>query len=138
MVRSRLAPDAAQYWRPNDLGGFMQTQSERFAYWTPRLAGVLMTAFLAMFALDAFNGTSFVRGLSQFAIHLAPAMLVGALVAIAWRFERAGAAGFFVLAAAYALAVRGRLDWAALISGPLVVVGALFLVSARQHRARRV
>ena len=115
----------------------MTTPPRRIAYWTPRLAGVLMSAFLAMFALDAFTGTSFVDDLARFAIHLIPAIAVGAVVAVAWRFERAGAAGFFVLATAYAIAVRGRLDWVAAISGPLVVVGILFLVSARQHGTRR-
>jgi hypothetical protein len=137
MVRSCLPLRAARYWRPNSLGGFMNTQPRRFAYWTPRFAGLMMSAFLALFALDAFTGTSFVDDVAQFAIHLAPALAVSALVAIAWRFERAGAAGFFVLATAYAIAVRGRLDWVATISGPLVVVGILFLISAQQHATER-
>ena len=114
----------------------MTIRMQRFAYWSPRVAGLMVSAFLAMFALDAFTGTSLVDDLRPFAIHLVPAIAVGAIVAIGWRFERAGAAGFFILATAYALAVRGRLDWVATISGPLLVVGVLFLVSARQHRTR--
>jgi hypothetical protein len=115
----------------------MTTRPRRIAYWTPRLAGLMLSGFLAMFALDAFTGRSFVDDLSQVAIHLIPAIAVGAVVAVAWGFERAGAAGFFVLATAYAIAVRGRLDWVATISGPLVVVGILFLVSPRQYGTRR-
>ena len=113
----------------------MTTRTTRFAYWTPRLAGLMVSAFLAVFALDAFTNDSFADGLREFAIHLIPAIVVGVLVTIAWRYERAGAAGFFLLAVGYAIAARGRLDWVAVISGPLVLVGILFLVSARHQRA---
>ena len=112
----------------------MTSYATHFAYWTPRLAGVVVSAFLALFALDAFSGGSFAEGRWEFAVHLIPAIIVGILVAVAWRYERAGAAAFFLIAAGYAIAARGRLDWVAVISGPLVLVGILFLHSARHHR----
>jgi hypothetical protein len=112
----------------------MSTDATRVAYWTPRLAGIVVSAFLAVFALDAFSGGSFAEGWREFAVHLIPAAVVGAMVAVAWRYERAGAAAFFLLAAGYAIAARGRLDWITVISGPLVLVGILFLISARHQR----
>lgn len=112
----------------------MTSSATHFAYWTPRLAGVVVSAFLALFALDAFSGGSVAEGRREFAVHLIPAIIVGTLVAVAWRYERAGAAAFFLLAAGYAIAARGRLDWVAVISGPLVLVGILFLLSARHRR----
>jgi hypothetical protein len=110
------------------------TSTQNLLLWVPRIAGLLVATFLALFALDAFNETSsFVGALPTFAIHLIPSLLVLMVVAIAWRFEWIGAIAFIALAVLYAVMARGRLDWIAVISGPLVLVGVLFLVSWRQH-----
>ena len=101
--------------------------------WAPRIAGILVAAFLGLFALDAFEGRSFVAALPAFAIHLIPSMLVLAVVAAAWKFEWIGAVSFLALAVLYAVMVHGRLDWIAAISGPLVIVAVLFLVSWRRR-----
>jgi len=99
--------------------------------WAPRVAAVALSVFLALFALDAFSGKGLVEALPAFVIHLAPALLVLAMVAAAWRFPLVGAAAFLLLALGYAVMVRWRLDWMAVISGPLALVGLLFLVSWR-------
>lgn len=108
--------------------------------WAPRIGGILVAAFLGLFALDAFDGRSLGAAIPAFAIHLIPSALVLAAVAIAWRFEWFGAVVFLGLAALYAVMVRGRVDWVAIISGPLAVVGVLFLASWRHrgdlHRVR--
>jgi len=104
--------------------------------WTPRLAGVAMSLFLAMFALDAFDGRPFFTALPGFIIHLLSAFLVLAAVAVGWRFPVAGALAFGGLAAIYAISVKWRLDWTALIGGPLLIIAVLFGVGAR-HRAVR-
>jgi hypothetical protein len=109
----------------------MGALAPRLAYWAPRALGLLTTAFVALFALDAFAGRTFREGLGAFIVHLAPAALLLLLVAVAWRYERFGAGAFFLLALGYALMVNWRLDWVAAISGPLVLVGLLFLVSSR-------
>jgi cytosine/uracil/thiamine/allantoin permease len=88
-----------------------------------------MAAFLGLFALDAFDGRPFAEALPAFLIHLAPSFLVLAVVAASWKFEWIGAVAFVALAVLYAVMVRGRMDWIAAISGPLLIVAALFLVS---------
>jgi hypothetical protein len=89
-----------------------------------------MTAFLAMFALDAFGeGKPFIQALAEFAIHLVPALLLLAIVAMSWRWEWVGGIAFVALAAAYVAMVPGRLDWILVISGPLLLIGVLFLAS---------
>jgi hypothetical protein len=102
--------------------------SARFVFWAPRLGGLAMAAFLALFALDTVN-----------AIHLLPSLLVLAIVAAGWKFDWVGAIGFTALAFLYAAMVRDRLDWIAAISSPLLMVGLLFCVSWRarvvSHRA---
>jgi hypothetical protein len=118
----------------------MTTTSGRLWLWTPRILGTLVSAFIGLFALDAFSGgTSFVEALPDFLIHLLPAFVLLALVGVAWRWEWIGGMAFIGLAAAYVLTVpRGRLDWILVISGPLLVVGMLYLWSWRHHRELRV
>jgi hypothetical protein len=102
--------------------------STRFVFWAPRLGGLAIATFLALFALDAVN-----------AIHLVPSLLVLAIVAVGWKFEWVGAIGFTALAFLYAAMVWGRLDWVSVISTPLLLVGFLFCASWRarvvSHRA---
>jgi hypothetical protein len=113
----------------------MTKTSAAVVRWMPRIAGIAMTLFLALFALDAFNGRSFVQALPGFLIHLIPAFLVLAVVALAWRVPLVGATAFTLLAIGYAVMVKGRADWIAVISGPLVLVALLFLVSWRYRAA---
>ena len=47
----------------------MTMDTTRFIYWTPRLAGLVVSAFLAMFALDAFTAGSFAEGRRESALH---------------------------------------------------------------------
>jgi len=107
---------------------------ERVLWWSPRVFGLGLCVFLSLFALDAFgSGKSIVQALPAFAIHLVPAAVVLAVVAVAWRWEWVGGIVFFVLAIAYAILTHGYLSWMLVISGPLVVEGLLFLWSWRHH-----
>ena len=114
----------------------MTTTSVRWLLWIPRVLGILAGLFLGLFALDAFSeGKPFAQSLADFIIHLAPAAVLLAVVALAWRWAWVGAAAFIGLALAYAASNAGRPDWILTISGPLAIVGALFFWSWRQSRA---
>jgi hypothetical protein len=98
--------------------------------WIPRILAILVAAYLGLFALDAFApGKPTAQAIGDFIIHLWPAGLVLAIAALSWRWPWVGGLAFFLLAGAYAAWTNFRLDWVAAISGPLVVVGALFLLS---------
>ena len=84
--------------------------------WAPRLAAIAMSLFLALFALDGFTGKALGDGLGDFAMHLAPSLLVLAVSAISWRYPLVGAAAFALFALAYAVIARARPDWVAVIS----------------------
>ena len=112
----------------------MTTTSARLLLWSPRVLGILVCVFLGLFALDAFNESrSFSEALRTFAIHIAPAVLLLAVVAASWRWEWLGGVVFTGLAVVYATTAGSRLDWILVISGPLLIVGTLFLWSWRFH-----
>ena len=98
--------------------------------WTPRILGIAVALFLALFALDAFDGRPLLEAIPGFVIHLIPTYLVLAAVALAWRFPAIGAIAFAALALTYAVRVHWRPDWVLFIGGPLFLVAALFVVSA--------
>ena len=112
----------------------MATTSGRLLLWSPRIFGILASAFIGMFALDAFSpGKSFFEALPDFLVHLIPAFVLFTLVAASWRRASIGGVAFIGLAAVYALMVKGHIDWMLAISGPLAVVGGLFLWSWFHH-----
>ena len=109
----------------------MTTVSDRRLLWTPRVLGILLSLFIGMFALDAFSDRKpFVRALADFGMHLVPALIVLAIAIASFKREWIGGLAFTGLAVVYALTMsRGRVDWMVAISGPLLLVGVLFLVS---------
>ena len=118
----------------------MPSRVHTLVTWVPRVLGIAVTLFVAMFALDAFDGGPLSETVPAFAIHLIPAAMVGLVVAGAWRHPWIGAVGFAALAGAYAMSVPERPDWILAISGPLGLTAALFALSAvgsrRQEHAR--
>jgi hypothetical protein len=98
--------------------------------WSPRILGIAVALFLGLFALDAFQpGRPLARALADFAMHLLPAAMVLAIVVLAWHRPWVGGVSFVLLAAAYALTARYRIEWIVAISGPLLIVGVLYLWS---------
>lgn len=99
--------------------------------WSPRILGILVALFIGVFALDAVN-----EGAAAFLIHLIPAVFLLLTVALAWRWPWMGGVIFVALAVYYAMSVSGHLNWVLAISGPLLVVGILFLWSWLRLRVR--
>jgi len=117
----------------------MSPHVRKIVIWGPRILGLMVTAFMAMFALDAFDGLDIFSGqpiidnLPGFAMHLIPAAIVGFVVAVGWRRPWLGAIGFGLLALAYAVMVPQRPDWILAISGPLAVLAVLFALSTERR-----
>jgi hypothetical protein len=115
----------------------MSTTSRRLLVWLPRILGIATGVFIGVFALDAFGGGKpLLEQLAGFAIHLIPAAVVLTVVAVAFKYPWVGGLAFIGLGIAYAMSVR-RLDWIAVIAGPLWTVGLLFLWSALSSPPRR-
>jgi hypothetical protein len=113
----------------------MTKRSGKLLLWSPRILGILVCLFLSLFALDAFGGgKTFIQALPDFAIHVAPMLILLAVVGVSWRREWVGGLVFTGLAVGYAYLARHHLPWIPTISGPLLVVGVLFFWSWAHHR----
>lgn len=91
-------------WQQHHAGG-LSARIAKFLFYTPRIAGILVILFLALFALDAFDtpGSAWVK-IGAFLIHAAPSIILLVLLVLAWRWEWVGAL-IFGLAAALILIV---------------------------------
>jgi len=114
----------------------MNTSTKRVLFWTPRVLCILFAMFLSIFALDVFSeGHGFGETILALLIHLIPVYIVVIILIVAWRWEWVGAILFNALAVFFVVWAWGRFhgNWSQLgsvylmISGPLVLVGVLFL-----------
>jgi ABC-type dipeptide/oligopeptide/nickel transport system permease component len=101
-------------------------------FWAPRLLCIAFAVFVSLFALDVFEeGYGLWRTLAALAMHLIPTAIILAVLALAWRWEWIGAVVFTGLALLYVrfAQARGHLEWTLVISLPLLLLAALFLVN---------
>jgi len=115
----------------------MNKPSSKLLLWSPRILGILVCVFVSLFALDAFDGKRVAQALPDFAIHVAPVLVLLAIIAVSWRHEWVGGIVFTGLAIAYGFFARDHLYWVVTIATPLLIVGVLFLWSWRHHAALR-
>jgi hypothetical protein len=106
----------------------MSILSRWLLLWSPRFLGICTALFVGLFALDALDD-----GVAALLLHLVPALSLLTLAVASWRHEWLGAAGFITLGVLYAVWVWPRGEWLLVISGPLLLVGVLFLWSWRRH-----
>jgi len=107
---------------------------QQILFWAPRILGLLFAALISLFALDVFGEhRGFWQTTLALGMHLIPTALLLAVIAVSWRWEWVGAVVFPGLALFYLVSTWGRFHWSAYacISGPLFLLGALFLMSWR-------
>lgn len=96
--------------------------------WTPRIAGILFTLFISIFALDIFDMQLTVwETIQGLFMHLLPTFALTIALILAWRREWIGAVGFVGFALWYLLSARG-FNWTiyALLAGIPLGIGILF------------
>ena len=118
----------------------MNKAIKRVVYWTPRILCLIFAVFISLFALDVFEGgKGFWETSVALLLHLVPTIIIVAVLVVSWRREWIGGILFIALGIFYVVWTwgrGGRSHWAAyaLISGPLLLIGILFLLNWR-HRA---
>ena len=110
----------------------MKRPVKRLLFWTPRILCILFAVFVSLFALDVFGeGYGFWGTILALLMHLIPTGVILIVLAISWRWEWVGGVLFIALGVLYMVMFRGRSHWSAylVISGPLFLVGVLFLIN---------
>ena len=110
----------------------MNASVKRVLFWTPRILCILFAIFLSVFALDVFSeGYGFWQTIGALLLHLVPTFIVVIALLIGWRWEWVGAALFGAFAVCYVVWTWGRFPLVTYlsISGPLALVGVLFLLN---------
>jgi hypothetical protein len=116
----------------------MNLRVEKILYWSPRGLGILIAAFVSLFALDVFaEGYSFWETIGALVMHLIPTFVILIVLGIAWRWEWLGGFLFVTLGVLYITLFwePSNLPAYLLISGPLFLAGFLFLLDGYYRSA---
>ena len=110
----------------------MKHATRHIVLWAPRLAGLGMSAFLALLALDSLSGPHEVLETTVAVVMgVVPAVGVMGTVFVGWRHPAIASMVFAVFAVIYSVSAIDHPEWIALIAGPLVLEAILFLLSWR-------
>ncbi len=116
----------------------MKPSVKSWLFWTPRILCILFAAFISIFALDVFGeGNGFWKTLLALLIHLIPTALVLVVLLLSWRWEWIGGILYNALGILYIVTMWKRpFPWPvyAAISGPLFLVGILFLLNWKYRK----
>jgi len=110
----------------------MKRPVKRLLFWAPRILCILFAVFVSLFAFDVFEeGHGFWGTMLALLMHLIPTFVILIVLAISWRWEWVGGILFIALGVLYLVMSWGRFHWSAylVISGPLFLVGVLFLIN---------
>ena len=108
----------------------MNKPTKRLLFWSPRILGIAFAIFLSLFALDVFSeGLVWWKTLLALAIHLIPTAIIVVVLAASWRWEWVGGVLFIALGILYLKRMWHHPAAVAGISGPLFLLGALFLLN---------
>jgi len=110
----------------------MTNRYKKILFWSPRIICILFAVFISIFALDVFEENKELRDIIiGLAIHLIPTFLIIVLLILSWKWEWIGGIFFIALGILYIVFAYGKFPLSVyfIISGPLFVVGALFLMN---------
>jgi len=105
-------------------------KSNKLLFWLPRGLAIIYILFISLFALDVFGEYNFPEVLVALFMHLIPNLILIALLIVAWKKELIGGVLFIVLGIGFTIYFNTyrQIITMLLISGPLFLIGALFLV----------
>jgi hypothetical protein len=104
-------------------------------HWAPRITGILGILFLSLFSLDVFEaGVPLTHILVGFLVHNIPSLVLIPILAVAWRYERIGGYMFIAISLMPFFLLSNPVWVNAILCGPFLLTGVLFLVSDRYYR----
>ncbi len=108
-----------------------------FIYWLPRILSAIYILFLSLFSLDGFSPElSLWETLVGLFIHNIPQLILLVILIAAWRYEIVGGIGFIAVGLFYLAMISRHELWsaAAIIAGPALLIGVLFIINWIQKR----
>ena len=122
-------------------------QQTSLLHWLPRMLGLATIGFISLFSLDSFDtALSVSEQLLHLGAHLLPSFILLAILAVAWKWEKAGGIIFLLLGLIFSPLVymlnHGRNHFSIIqsllvvliITVPFIITGTLFLLSYRQKK----
>lgn len=114
---------------------------QKILRWTPRVLCIVAILFISMFAFDSFSHErTFFQNLGSLLMHLLPTFILVAFLVVAWNWELTGGilialTGLAATPFIYNLnfqrtqSVSTSLGVILMITLPLIIIGALFIIS---------
>ena len=103
----------------------------KILYWAPRILSIVFILFLMMFSLDIFgNNYSFWETILGLFMHNIPAMILGVILIISWKYEIVGGIVFTLAGIAYITMtiINANVPWYIVISWSVTIAGLAFLI----------
>jgi len=121
------------------------SKKNKFIFWMPRIFGILIILFLALFSLDIFDSCNgFLECSLGLFMHNIPVLVLLILFIISWKKEIIGAWTFFIAGLLYITLIASTiiksgfewfyLSWIITISLPLFLTAFLFFLSWKRKR----
>jgi len=106
----------------------------------PRISSIGFILFLSLFSLDVFSEYSGVDIVLPLLIHLIPSFVLLVVSLISWKYDFIGVVVFWSVAVFYVFVVGFNRPWSWYvgISGSVIIVGILFLLSWFQKRENKI
>ena len=123
---------------------------QKILRWTPRVLCIVAILFISMFAFDSFSHErTFFQNLGSLLMHLLPTFILIAFLVVAWIWELTGGilialTGLAATPFIYNLnfqrtqSASTSLGVILMITLPLIIIGALFIISYFINRKTRV
>lgn len=116
----------------------MEKRWKKVLYWAPRVLGIIFVLITIGFAFGVFPEVEgFWKSAGAFIVQMVPALIVGALLIVAWKWEKIGGAfipvGLFYL---WRSLVIFEGEAILLLPGMVFAIGILFLVDYMLSRKR--
>ena len=111
---------------------------EKALYCIPRILGILAILFIGMFSLDVFHENEPLgRQMLGFLIHNIPALMLTAILIVAWKWEHIGGTIFIIASIAGSIiffSYSGKTG-AIIVMVPFLIVGILFILHHQNYEA---
>ncbi|MGE5654857.1 MAG: hypothetical protein ACM3ZQ_11475 [Bacillota bacterium] len=102
--------------------------------WLPRALAIMFILFISLFSLDVFDGEApLLLRLGGFVVHSLPSILMGLILAVAWKRSALGGWLFLLFDALFTLRFNlyQSVPTLLVLSLPITLIGILFIVLPR-------